>query len=178
MSTTVEKTEDFSREHRDESRALSQRLRESAEIAELSSRQIAGALGVHPSTVRAWWTGRNRPRRKLLRPYAALVGRSLSYFDGPGAADGEEQELQEARLLSLLAEGEPLSGALREVTGNGRVSGAADERHWDERRQLLYEILMQESHGLWPYFGEAGRIRFILDLIQDLPAAGAQRDGN
>jgi len=59
---------------------LAERLRATARAARLTSEELGGRLGVDPSTVRAWWRGRNEPSASMLAAYAKAVGSSVEYL--------------------------------------------------------------------------------------------------
>lgn len=49
--------------------------RELCQRNRLSAARIAGGLGVDPSTVERWWSGKSMPSLEHVRKYAALLRR-------------------------------------------------------------------------------------------------------
>lgn len=73
----------------------SERFREAARKAGLTSEEIARRMGVVGGTVRQWWCGQNEPGMASLQKYAAITGFPIGWFYG------EEGKLSEPHRLEL-----------------------------------------------------------------------------
>ena len=57
------------------------RLRKSAKLAGLTSRQIAEALGIHESTVSGWINGSHRPSRQTVMIWSQMTDVDFRWLD-------------------------------------------------------------------------------------------------
>lgn len=102
----------------EERRAVGARLRDTARAANLTSDQIAEALGVQGGSVRGWWVGRNEPSLGRLQQYAELVKVSPSYLlfgvEREMGASGTVQEVR-LRLADLVNRGMDPAEAIDQI---------------------------------------------------------------
>lgn len=150
-----------------------ERLKRAMKLAGLSSKELAGQMGVSPITVSRWRTGERQPTLKTLAELAEVLGVSLSYLIEGVGSPVPALPAWLRRLATLLDKGVDGKTALDMAT---RASPkprqtAAERRLLQAATASLRQDLQEASGGKW---GDLSREK--QDQILARIAALAERD--
>lgn len=148
-----------------------ERMKEAAEAAGLDALEVSKRLGVSRTAVYRWW-GNRRRRMDLgdLERYAALVGRSVEWFQERPLKSLPPEVIERYfyPLLERLMEGSDLIEAWGQVTGQAEGLSEYDPRILKAISWGFRAYLNEQAGGPWGDLKPERRRSILEDFLAEL----------